>query len=195
MKRRPSTFPGKDPEERLILLLRRHRFLLFKDIFIRLILLAAVACIPILFAYSAQLPQGVASTLQKVQASGWFWLVYGLLIPVLAIGIYAAYFNWQHDLYIITDRRVVDYNWYFPFRRRNTDAPLGRVQDSNYDKTGLFANLLNYGGLFIETAAERSPFSWNGLPKPSEAQRALRNAVASYREMQTPTGAERVSGI
>lgn len=153
-------------------------------ILIRLILLAAVACIPILFAYSGQLPQGIASTLQKVQASGWFWLSYGLLIPVLTVGVYAAYFNWQHDLYIITDRRVVDYNWYFPFRRRNTDAPLGRVQDSNYEKTGLFANLLNYGGLFIETAAERSPFQWQGLPSPEGAQRTLREAVS---KLQTKT--------
>ena len=187
------TFPGKDPDENLVLVLRRHKFLLFRDVLLRLVLVSVVACLPILFSYADQLPACVAGTLHKVQASSWFWIAYGVVLPLLAIRVYAAYFNWKHDLYIITDRRVVDYNWYSPFRRRNTDAPLGRVQDSNYEKKGLFANLLNYGALYIETAAEKSPFAWNGLPGPDGAQRTLREAVINIKGSSSP--ADEIAGL
>ena len=192
---RDQDFPGKDPGESTLLILRRRRILLLRDIFLRLCLLLAVSCIPLLFRYSNRLPANLSSTVSKVQHSGWFWLIYCIVISFLAIRIYAALFNWQHDLYIITDRRIVDYNWYFPFRRTNTDASLAKVQDCNYAKTGFFANLFNYGSLYIEAAAERSPFSWRGLPDPERAQSELRSAMSSFQEDSRRALGETVSGL
>ncbi len=107
----------------------------------------------------------------------WFWLVYLVGLLIIFLWGFVHWFNWRYDLYVITDRRVVDSTRRFPFNKRLAEAQLDRVQDTSYEKSGLFANVFNYGTMIIQTAGEASNFKWEGMPDPVRAQAIVRSAV------------------
>lgn len=108
---------------------------------------------------------------------GWFWLAVLAVLAVAGCAGFVHWFNWRFDLYVITDRRVVDSSRRFPFKKRLAEAQLDRVQDTSYEKDGLFANVFNYGTMVIQTAGEASNFQWEGMPDPVRAQAIVRQAV------------------
>ncbi len=108
---------------------------------------------------------------------GWFWIAWLLGALSVAFWGFVDWFNWRYDLYIITDRRIVDSTRRFPFRKKLAEAQLDRVQDTSYIKDGLLANVFNYGTIIIQTAGEAANFQWDGMPDPMRAQAVLRQAV------------------
>lgn len=182
-------FPGQFMDEEVLYLRHRHVVTLVKDLGIRGVMLLALIALPIIFKVLGNTKFSVGQTnpanlnfLNQVVGSIWFWLGFIVLFLILCGSFYAAVYNWQHDLYIITDQRVVDYNRFFPWRTSQTEAELDRIQDSQIRVNGFFANFFNYGSFNIETAGDVSPFSWNGIPSVDQAQRALRHAITQFKE-------------
>jgi uncharacterized membrane protein YdbT with pleckstrin-like domain len=182
-------FPGQLDDEKVFLFKRRHKFTLFKDYTVKIFIVLFLVAVPIVFKYignrSITTTKGQIASFEffhTILNSGWFWLIYIIVMVTMFSTFYATYYNWKHDLYIITNQRVVDYNRFFPFKTRITEADLDRIQDSQIKVQGLWANLLDYGSIHIETAAEISPFNWSGIPNVDHARRSLKKAQAEYKE-------------
>jgi len=101
------------------------------------------------------------------------------ILAILLYGFFAykAYFDWRHDIYVVTNMRIIDYNKYFPWRKSITEANLSKIQDTHFNIPGLFGRMLGYGSVNVETAGTRSPFKWNYIPNPQDLQRLLRTEI------------------
>jgi uncharacterized membrane protein YdbT with pleckstrin-like domain len=160
-------FHEQFPDETVILLLRKDVMFLVRRMLIELLVLLGIMALLGLSVWQDW------STLDQ----GWFWLVILAVLVVIGCVGFVHWFNWRYDLYVITDRRVVDSTRRFPFKKRLAEAQLDRVQDTSYEKSGLFANVFNYGTMVIQTAGEASNFQWEGMPDPVRAQAIVRQAV------------------
>lgn len=94
-----------------------------------------------------------------------------LLIAVLFVAYWAvrAYFTWYayvHDLWVVTNQRVIDSvkpNW---FRSHLASADLVDIEDIAVDRSGVLQTMFNFGEVRCQTAGERLNFILAGIPKP-----------------------------
>lgn len=89
---------------------------------------------------------------------------------------------WFYNVYIITDERVVDVDFFGLLYKNINATQIRKIEDVNYSQKGLLAGFLNYGNIVIETASaqksddtpsERSAFTFDAVPNPDRVARVL----------------------
>ena len=94
-------------------------------------------------------------------------LIFGIIIS--ARNITVAYFN----CFIITDRRVVDYDQKGLFDRTVSEATYNKIQDISYRIKGLLATTLNYGAVEIQTAGTQANLELKNVKNPRSVQQLI----------------------
>lgn len=154
-------------DEQIVLLLRKDFWFLIRSMLVEIVIFLGMVALVLL---------DVFFDLGLIEKN-WFWIAWFTALLIIGFWAFIDWFNWRFDLYVITDRRVVDSTRRFPFKKRLAEAQLDRVQDTSYEKDGLFANVFNYGTMVIQTAGESTNFQWEGMPDPVKAQAIVRQAV------------------
>ena len=169
-------------DESVLLFTRRHpAFLAVQMVKLALFALVPIAALLTIFALTAGLDG------RKGQVAGLISLVWFIFWAVRA---YFAWYRYNHDVWVVTNQRVVDSVKRHWFHHAMASADLDDVEDIRINKAGLFATSFNYGDLLLQTAGERSNFVLSGIPHPSDvlalvdqsrdaAKRALRGLPAS----------------
>ncbi|MDO8435574.1 MAG: PH domain-containing protein [bacterium] len=112
---------------------------------------------------------------------------FGHAILVLGLSTYYLYlllyfFNsWidHHlDLWIITNRRVIDVDQRGILSRVVSVHRIERIQDMAVETNGVLPNLLKYGNLHIQTAGEQRRFIFENVPHPQEVLATLNGLIA-----------------
>lgn len=62
---------------------------------------------------------------------------------------------WFYNVYIVTNERVIDVDFYGLLYKDVKTAQISRIEDVNYSQRGLFSSFFNYGNVTIETASEQ----------------------------------------
>ncbi len=131
----------------------------------RLIILPLLAFLPfvaIAFVLSWVLP----STATMLSAAG-----LGLGMSVL-FGVW-LFFDWRYDRLILTNRRLV-HSERTPFINASEGAArLDRIQDVRVVQPSLFARVLGYGDITIQTAGTRGLMKFTTVPKPGRIREAV----------------------
>lgn len=140
---------------------RRHWWFLWP----RTILYVLVAIVPVILAYVLLDAIGIQDDLGV-----FFWL-----IALVWVGWWTvrALFNWYryaHDIWIVTNQRLIDSFKAHPFSHRLSTADLINVQDIAVSKVGLIATMLNFGDVICETAGSNQQFRIIGIPHPEAMQ-------------------------
>lgn len=95
-----------------------------------------------------------------------------LMYVLYYLGIfYFALYNflgWYFNVLVITNQRVVDFNYDPPFNRQTTQAQLEEVQDVRQTQRGTLAIAFNYGDIFIQTAGTKQNILLRKIPKPHQ---------------------------
>lgn len=131
----------------MIQVVRRHWFLFLFDV----ILLFGVAILPPVLVsfipptFEASLPVGVAWG-----DIGFF--LYCLWLLFLWVALFVRWTDYYLDMWVITDKRIMDIEQKGLFNRDITTASLSRIQDVTIDVRGIFATLLGFGDVRVETA-------------------------------------------
>lgn len=81
--------------------------------------------------------------------------------------------SWFFNIYIVTDRRIVDVDFHNLIYREVSDANLERVQDVTVKMGGATRAVFNYGDIFIQTAGAAPNFDFLAVPRPDEVARIL----------------------
>ncbi|HET7098615.1 MAG TPA: PH domain-containing protein [Patescibacteria group bacterium] len=153
-------FETRDEKEKIILLLRQHPIVNFKWILTTLALLTGPTIISLLGVFST-LPTGFP----LVITLAWY-----LVTSAYAI---EGFLDWYFNVYFITTQRVVDVDFYNLINKRVSDAEIEKIQDVSYATGGVLRTLLNYGDVFIQTAAEVSEFKFEAVPSPEKVVKIL----------------------
>jgi hypothetical protein len=150
-------------DEEVIKLIRRHPASLWG----RLALIAAVVIIA--FIIWLNRGQGTLSSLINI---AFFLVVFGGLL----IG-FMVWYRYHNDIWVITNRRLIDVTRSTPFSQQVTTASLSNVQDINIRVKGIFNTMLNFGDVICQTASSGSKtFSLIGVANPERVLDAIDEA-------------------
>lgn len=157
-------FLNQDPEEKIVLFLRRHP----------ITNVGAVITAVLLFA--------APSIFESFPLFGSFATPYKLVFLLLwyLIGIayvYEKFLDWYFSVFIVTDERVIDVDFINLIYREISAANIDKIQDTTVQAGGAVMALFNYGNVYIQTAAEVPNIEFNKVPKPDKVARVLRNLI------------------
>lgn len=158
-------------EECEVMKIRKHWFIFFREAlstFILTILPFAAASVT---AGAGLAPLSFfSSTLWVFLSSLWLLLCVMLLSTVWT--------NFILDIWLVSSHRIVRVEQIRLFNREVESLQLERVQDITIETRGVFATLLNFGTIKVETAgAEKSHFIFGGISNPEKVKTIILGQV------------------
>lgn len=160
------TFEGKEEGEKVILLLYRHWLVMT----MKAIAYLFVLLIPILVYFLAK-----SFVLGRDLES-----VYWFLASVYFLIWWHFFFNvvtmYLLDIWIVTDRRVIDNEQYGFFNRSSAELHLSRVQDVTVRVKGVISTLFEFGDVEIQTAGTERNFVFKQVSNPYKVKDMIMNA-------------------
>jgi hypothetical protein len=152
---RDVTFADEQEGENIILLLRAHIITNVPWILVSLVLLVLPLIVfPLIGA--AGLPLGVGRGL----------ILFLLWYLVTFTYAFLSFLYWYFNVYIVTDERVVDVDWYAVLYHKVSSAQIAHIEDVSASQGGFFASVFDYGNIQIQTAAEQENFEFVNVPHP-----------------------------
>jgi hypothetical protein len=158
--------PHKKPNEKIILLIRPHKFI----ICIKLLFWALLALLPpipyLLFKdFDTAINNPFFSTFIMV-----FLGIYYLFIWLFILSNFVDYFL---DIWIVTSERIINIEQKQLFSRTTSEQELSKIQDITAEVIGMIPTFLNYGNVYVQTAAEKERFIFRQVPTPLEIKRKI----------------------
>ncbi len=153
------SFYEQEADEKIELLLRQHWITNIPWIFIA----AFLVFIPILFLrmfelsginFLNQIPGNIFSA--------------GLILWYLGILAYVVdrFLHWYFNIYIVTNKHLVDINFHNLTNRDITEIGIGDVQSVSSRITGIIRSFFHFGDVIVETAAKMQDVEFEDVPKP-----------------------------
>jgi uncharacterized membrane protein YdbT with pleckstrin-like domain len=86
----------------------------------------------------------------------------------LFIWIYALFLwiDYYFDVWVVTDRRIINIEQKGLFARDVSELNLERIQDVTTEVHGFIPTMFNYGDVYIQTAGEKERFEFSKVPNP-----------------------------
>lgn len=168
------TFGTQHDGEKLIVLLRAHIFTNLKWI----ALVSLLTFLP-LFWGDFPLISALDVWTQMIVAVVWY----------LALGFVAIenLMLWYYSVYIITDERLIDVDFFDLFYKNIDVTRIKSVENVNYSQMGALSSILNYGDVVVETSAEqrttdpgsgeRATFTFEAVPNPDRVARVISELI------------------
>ncbi|HJX59318.1 MAG TPA: PH domain-containing protein [Patescibacteria group bacterium] len=156
------TFENREKEEKIILLLRRHPVTNLTWIMVGALMLLAPVILTV-FPFLSFLP----ARFQFVAVLGWYMVSFAFVLEKFVV--------WYYDIFIITNERVLDIDFYNLIYKEVTDASLDKIQDVTYSVGGVGRAIFNYGDVLIQTAAELENLRFQAIPWPDKVAKILQD--------------------
>lgn len=161
----PQTkFDTQEDGEKVYLLLRSHPFTQIGWI------LTSIVFIILLFILNF-IPQNIFN-IGQIFLTNLFFVIFILSY------IWFHILNWYFNVGIITNKRVIDIDFYAVLYKEITNAQLGRIEDSTVKSGGYIESLFDYGSIFIQTAGTEANVEFIGVPHPSDAVQIINKLMS-----------------
>lgn len=168
------TFGIQEPEEKIILLLRKHWITN-----VPWLLLAVVLIISPLLLRFVPLLDFLPDHYQLMALILWYFLVTAF--------IFEQFLTWFFNVYVITDERTIDVDFYNLIYKQITEAKNDKIQDTTYQVGGVIRSLFNYGNVIIQTAGAIPNLEFEAVPNPDKVVRVL-NQLREQEEIEALEG-------
>jgi len=165
-----------DQGETVLKIVRKHWFVIVSKLFVTFIALLLPFFILFLLVVFPGLIASLKIDLQYYTAIIIFLIAaWSLLVILTAFSIWTNYYL---DLWIITDRRIIVIDQIGFFHRNVSIFRLERLQDIEFNISGLIPTLLNFGSIRAQTAGSfEENFKTAGLPDPRSLQALIQKAA------------------
>lgn len=152
--------------ENVIKVLHRNWFYLLTQ-FLILILMAAI-----LFAGFFFLPLLFPELMEGEMRS---LFLFGEITFILAVWLYGflVWIDYYFDIWIITDERIINIEQKGLFMRQISEADYTKIQDVTAQIEGFLPTVINYGDVYIQTAAEKERFVFRTISRPYQIKDLL----------------------
>jgi uncharacterized membrane protein YdbT with pleckstrin-like domain len=162
-------FETQEDKEQIVLFMRQHAVVNYGWI----VLIAIMILVPIFFfpmllrlkIFPANTPPGYYLVLPVM----WYLGTFGLA--------FVNFLRWYYNVYIITDQRVVDIDWYNLLYKKFATAQLNRIQDVTYKQGGILDSFFDFGDVFIQTAGEEPNFDFLKIPHPAQVVQQIQQIL------------------
>jgi hypothetical protein len=107
-----------------------------------------------------------------------------LWMMVCVMGIATIWTNYYLDIWVVTNKRIVNIEQISLFNRDITTMRLERVQDATIEIRGFFADYFNFGNLIIHSAAHgnEGEKTFEGIPDPEGVKAIILEHVDNVTE-------------
>lgn len=155
-------FETMEEEEKVVLFLRKHLITNIPWMFMGLLMLMVPTVVSAL-GISGSIP----SNFRFIFVLMWYLITMAYVLE--------SFLTWFFNVYIVTDERIIDIDFYNLIYKEVSDANIDRIQDVTYKMGGVIRTLFNYGDVLIQTASEVPNFDFLAVPKPDMVARVLQD--------------------
>lgn len=164
-----------ESDEKIISIIRRHWFYLFKKcLFIAVLVLSPLGALIALQIFAKE----YADTFFTYYAPHALFL-YSFWVLIHWMMLASTWTNYYLDVICITNRRVIKIDQVAFFNRKTGSFRLEKIQDVNVEVKGIIETLLDFGTIHPQTASEdeEEEFKLRFLPKPQEIKAVILKAA------------------
>lgn len=173
-KPRGVRFDGQDNEEEILLFMRQHVIVNFRWILISAVLFFTIPIFDFLLGF------GNTSLAQLLPPS--YNFILHVMLGLFTFGYFFENFlNWYFNSYIVTNKRVVDIDFYGLTHRRFSEAPLRNIEDVTNNISGLAQIAFHFGDVSIQTAAESREITFENVPNPDRVQDIISDLISEIK--------------
>jgi hypothetical protein len=152
-------FKGQKPKEEILLVVHRHWFDIFTQfiviLFMLLLSFGGFLFVPILLPYFSE----------KFDTNLFYFIQNSFIIFTWLL-FFIIWIDYYFDVWIVTNERIVNIEQNGLFSRGVSELELQNIQDITVEVMGIIPTLLNYGNLYVQTAAEKERFVFHNVPDP-----------------------------
>jgi membrane protein YdbS with pleckstrin-like domain len=156
-----ASFVSQDPQEKVVLLLRRHPITNTRWLAISF----AMLIFPV-FVSALSIVEYVPLRFRFILAIFWFLITFAFM--------FEEFLRWFFHVNIITDERIIEVDFHNLIYREITDANIADIQDVTVELGGALRTFFNIGNLLIQTAAEVPKIDFEDVPRPDRVAKILR---------------------
>lgn len=152
-------FETQEREEKVVLFLRQHTAVLIPSfLLIFVLVMTPPIFVPLIFQY-LEFPVVIPVQYFVVGIAFWYVMTFGVTIM--------SFLRWYFNIYIVTERRIVDIDFLHLLYKEFSEARLEKIQDISFRSSGIVATLFDYGDVFVETAGETPNIDFHSVPRPA----------------------------
>ena len=159
--------PHAEEKEKIIMLLRRHWFV----IFLKILLWSATAILPVIFYFLMNNFFQLLIFNEAMQAI--FVLTISIYYMYIWLFAFYSFVDYYLDVWIVTTERILNIEQKGLFSRQVSEQRLSRIQDVTSEVTGFFPTILDYGTVYIQTAGEQVRFVFKQVPNPRQVAKKI----------------------
>jgi len=157
-----KSFEEQEKDENVVLLLRRHPFVLYLPLSM-IFLFALLPILIFLVFYSAIVAKFLALFL-------FFACLYYMTLWIVSFYILMMY---TLNLVIVTNRRIIERTQLGFFDRQVSELHIFRIQDITVSTKGILPTMLHYGDVIVQTASVEQKFVFHKMPRPEEVRTTI----------------------
>ncbi len=152
-------FQGQHENERVLKIIHRHWFNILMHLFV--ILFLSIALVGSLALFSVSFPDALGD-----QGARFIAFLENTLLIFLWLYGFLVWIDYFFDVWIITDERIVNIEQKGLFTRSISELQFSRVQDVTSSVNGFISTMLNFGDVYVQTAAEEKRFVFRQVADP-----------------------------
>ncbi|MGB5005963.1 MAG: PH domain-containing protein [Ferruginibacter sp.] len=104
-----------------------------------------------------------------------------IIIAVAALYPFIEYLNWRHNLWAVTNLRIIDETGFIT--RYSKESPLDKINNVEYDQS-IWGRIFGFGNVDIQTAAEMGETKYELIHHPKLLKDTITHAQEEYKKMQ-----------
>jgi len=168
--------PGMMADEKIIKVLRKDLFILFKKV----LAFAVLIIMPYIFF---RFIIGLFPNLMVGQISYPVIMLSGSVFYLFIwLFFFFSFIDYYLDIWVITNKRVIDVRQNGFFARTISELELQKIQDTTSEVNGFFRTIFHFGNLFIQTAGEKERFVFQDVPSPDAVRDVIIKLIAIDKE-------------
>lgn len=153
-------FEGQDLNEKILLLLRAHPVVNLQWIIPVVILFFVPLLLPIILSF-------INFDISYIPSSfGLLFLIINYLLVIIIS--YEGFLHWYFNVYIITDKNIIDVDFHSILFKNIDVAPLRNIEDTSSSMGGLLNAIFHYGNVTVQTAGSSKNIEFTSIPKPHQ---------------------------
>lgn len=159
-------FPGMQADEKIYMVLRPHWFTLVLKFIAWLLFVVILMAID--WAIDAYAP-----ALKRDPYVGYINLFKNVYTMFLVLGLLILWVMYYLNIQILTNERIVDITQKSLIHRTVSELHLNSIEDVTAETKGVFGTFLNFGNVYVQTAAETERFVFDQVPNPAAVEKMI----------------------
>ena len=100
-------------------------------------------------------------------------ILISLYLLALNLFTFQQFITYYLDTWIVTTERIISVEQESLFHRTTSETHLATIQDATAEIHGFLHTMLDYGDVFVQTAAEKERFSFHNIPHPEKVKQLV----------------------